>query len=61
MKTLSLTEEQYKFLFLLLDRELRSNGLGSLAAVVDLHNMLLMAANTKEADEKPETDTDQPD
>lgn len=65
MINLSLSEEQYKYLFTLLDRELRSGGLGVLTQVVSLHNALVQAAlppaEVPKVSEKPETDSSEPD
>lgn len=49
MYVLELSEDQYKLLFVLLDRELKSGGLSSLGAVVDLHNLLTSARKKEEA------------
>ena len=43
MKHLELSDEQLKALLVLLDKELRTSGLESLASVVDLYNLLLSA------------------
>ena len=46
MINLNLTEEQFKYLFALLDRELKTGGLNSLTSVVGLHNVLVQSAQT---------------
>lgn len=43
MRHLEVSEEQLKKLLVLLDKELRSTGLESLASVVDLYNTLISA------------------
>ena len=56
MVTLELTDEQLKYVFMLLDHELRSGGLSALSRVVDLHNVLSSAPKgSVKKNEKPET------
>lgn len=52
MYLLKVNDEQLEFLFSLLDKELRSNGLTSLANVVSLHNVLTVATEKEEIDEE---------
>jgi hypothetical protein len=48
MRQLELSEAQLKNLLVLLDKELRSSGLDSLATVVDLYNLLVSTREVRE-------------
>lgn len=48
MFIVELNEQQYKYLFFLLDRELKAEGMNALANVVDIHNALLVAQRKEE-------------
>lgn len=56
MMNINLSEAQFKYLFKLLDSELRSRGIDSLGSVVDLYNTLHAAEAVMQ--EEPTTDED---
>lgn len=59
MYILTVTEEQLKSLLSLLDRELKVEGINSLAKVVELHNVLASAVEVV-AKSKPEPESPPP-
>ncbi len=64
MPVLNLSEEQFKYVFTLLDHELRLNGINAMNQVVDFHNVLVKAAQppaeVPEQSEKLKTDSGEP-